>query len=80
MKVFLQNTATRRYCAGSAGWVADLTQAIDFGTVAGATTFALGQQLTQTQILLAFRGLPHHIPVPVLPEWCSLDYHRLQPD
>lgn len=72
MKAFLQSKETRHYCAGSATWVGELAQAIDFGSVANATKFALREQLTQTQIVLSFHGLPHHIHVPVLPEWCGL--------
>ena len=80
MKAFLQHTATRDYYAGSGAWVEELPHAVDFGTLTNATKFALAEQLTQTQIILTFRGLPHHVPVPVLPEWCSLANRLLPSD
>jgi hypothetical protein len=80
MKVFLQDLATRHYCAGAGAWVEELPHAVDFGTLTSATEFALAEHLPQTQIVLAFRGLPHHVPVPVLPEWCTLENRFLRSD
>jgi hypothetical protein len=71
MRVFLKTKGHYYHGSDQAGAVPD--EAMDFGSVAAATQFALKEHLPDVEITLKSDYLDREIGMPVLREWCELD-------
>jgi hypothetical protein len=76
MRVLLRNRKTGLYCTNSNAWAATASQALDFASVPQATRFALDGNLPETEIVLKSDLLPDEVVVPLLSEWCDLNWLR----
>jgi hypothetical protein len=73
MRVFLRNTKTRLYWAGSSAWAVASGKALDFISVPRAARFAYAEGLPEIEIVLKYDALPDEVIVPMLPEWRDFD-------
>jgi hypothetical protein len=74
MRVFLKTKGHYYRGSNQAGVAPD--DAVEFGSVAAATHFALTQHLPDAEIALKSDYLDHEIGMPVLREWCELDENQ----
>jgi hypothetical protein len=73
MRVLLRNKRTKLYYVGRDRSGQSQTDALDFGQVSKATRFTLEQKLPDMEIVVRYDACQGEVPLPVLPEWCTLD-------
>ncbi len=69
MRVFLRNKRTRLYCASANCWAAAIGQAVEFGSVQRAITFAVEESMPETEVVLRCDLLAEEVTLPLVPEW-----------
>jgi hypothetical protein len=54
MKTILRESLTGRYYAGDAGWVADVSQAVEFDSIHSAAALARQKRLETAEVVLVY--------------------------
>ncbi len=73
MKVLLRNRRTKLYYVARNLSGAKPEDARDFGNVAKAIKFSLGEKLPDMEVVLRYESAPGEVPLPVLPDWCFFE-------
>ncbi len=74
MRVLLKTKG--HYYGSSNQAAATPNEAVDFGSIAAASRFALKEHLPDAEIALKSDYLDREIEMPVLQEWCELDENQ----
>jgi hypothetical protein len=69
MRVYLRNTDTGLYYAGSGQWVPDLSGALDLGEIEYASQLACEENLAEAEMVLSYDNPACQLALPVRPEW-----------